>query len=77
MPELTGEYLSTMQAGQMAGVSTDQIQWLLRQGRLQGSKVGRNWLVFQPWLSAYIANRPRPGLKLGQKITRPRNFASA
>jgi hypothetical protein len=77
MAELIGEYLSTMQAGQAAGLSQKQIGYLLRQGTLQGSKLGRDWLVYRPSLAAYMANRPRPGLKLGQKITRPRKIAHA
>jgi hypothetical protein len=71
------EYISTTQAGEMADVTRAQIQWLLRQGRLQGTKVARNWLVYRPSLSAYLAARPRPGLKLGQKVNRPQKIAVA
>ncbi len=70
------EYLSTTEAGEVAGMSRQQIQWLVRRGTLLGCKVGRNWLVYRPSLSAYMANRPRPGLKPGQKITRPRKAAN-
>ena len=77
MAELS-EYISTTQATESADISREQIQRLLRRGRLQGVKLGHDWLVHWPSLSAYMANRPRPGLKLGQKIHRaPKKLAHA
>jgi hypothetical protein len=71
------EYISTQEASARFGLSQTQIQLLLRRQSLQGRKIARDWLVNVPSLEYYLANRPRPGLKLGQKITRPRKAAHA
>jgi excisionase family DNA binding protein len=70
------EYITTRQAAETMPLSEAQMRVLLRSGRLQGMKLGHDWLIHAPSLRAYLANRPRPGLKLGQKITRPRKIAS-
>jgi excisionase family DNA binding protein len=62
------DYISTAEASERAGVARTHIQYLLRVGRMQGHKIGHDWLVFVPSLDAYIANRPRRGLKPGTKL---------
>jgi hypothetical protein len=71
------EYIGTREAARRAGLSATHIWALLASGRVEGTKIARNWLVSVPSLDHYMANRPRPGLKLGQKITRPRKAAHA
>jgi hypothetical protein len=71
MAELAGEYISSREAVKLFGVSDSQLRRLLISGKVQGVKLARNWLVFRPSLTAYMADRPRPGLRPGQKINRP------
>ncbi len=70
------EYLSTQEASAQFGLSDGQLRRLLISGRVEGLKKGRDWLVAASSVKQYMANRPRPGLKLGQKISRPRKMAT-
>ena len=74
MAELS-EYISTQEAAERAGLTRSHIRRLLERGTLQGQRFGRDWMVYAPALATYAANRPRPGLKLGQKISRTRKGA--
>ena len=62
------DYISTVQASKRYGLSVSQIRLLLKKGRIDGRKIARDWLVDPDSLANYMANRPRPGLKPGQKI---------
>ena len=62
------DYISTAEASERYGLSTSQIRLLLNKGSIEGRKIARNWLVVPNSLANYMANRPRPGLKHGQKI---------
>lgn len=55
--------LSTAEARDRAKVTQEYIQWLLRQGRLEGFKVGHDWLVFEDSLDAFLAQPRKPGPK--------------
>jgi len=62
------DYISTKKASERVGISRSYLQYLLSVGRVQGHKLGHDWLVFVPSLDAYIANRPKRGLKPGTKL---------
>lgn len=64
------DYISTAQASKIYGLSTSQIRLLLKKGKINGRKIARNWLVIPNSLASYMANRPKPGLRPGQKIRR-------
>jgi hypothetical protein len=53
------------------------VRMLIGKGTVQAQRIGSVWLVNVPSLERYLANRPRPGLKHGQKITRPRKSVVA
>ena len=74
---LLNEYVSTAQAAERAGFGRDHVLHLIGAGSLEAQRVGYVWLVNVPSLERYLANRPRPGLHKGQKITRPRKVATA
>ena len=67
---MTEDYISVNEASDRYGLSTSQIRLLLNRGIIEGRKIARNWLVVPGSLADYMADRPKPGLKLGQKITR-------
>jgi excisionase family DNA binding protein len=71
------EYIGTREAAERAGLGRSQLINLIGKGTIAAQRVGSVWLVNVPSLEHYMANRPRPGLKPGQKITRPRKIASA
>ena len=56
-------YLTSKQAGVKSGVSQAHIRLLMETGKLQGMKVGRDWLVATASLEYYMANRPKRGPK--------------
>ncbi|MCL4488949.1 MAG: hypothetical protein M1570_12565 [Chloroflexi bacterium] len=70
MAEITGEYITMRQAADRAGMAWSQILYLIDKGSLAAQRVAYVWLVNVPSLGQYLANRPRPGLKPGQKINR-------
>src|SRR5438270_2560561 len=65
--------LSTSEAMQVSGFSREHIQRLLRSGRLEGVKLGHDWLVFEDALLAFIAQPRKPGPKGPHKKLTPQN----
>jgi hypothetical protein len=66
MPQrITGDrvILSTAEARDRSNFTQEYIQWLLRQGRLDGFKVGHDWLVFEDSLDTFLSQRRKPGPK--------------
>ena len=56
------KYVTTRQAAEMLGTATTHINRLLIDGKLNGIKPGgHDWLVFQPSLEKYLANKSRRG----------------
>ena len=55
------EYVTVAQAARLSGLSRRQLQWLLQQGTIPGSKLGRDWLVRPSAVMTYLKARPRPG----------------
>ncbi len=68
--ESIDDYVSTKQAGEMAGLSQRHIDYLARNGIVKARRVGAYWLVYLPSLKQYLASNPRPGIKLGTKLPR-------
>ena len=56
-------YLTTRQASHKSGISQAHIRRLMETGKLQGLKVGRDWLVLTVSFENYLVNRPKPGPK--------------
>jgi excisionase family DNA binding protein len=66
MPQqLSGDrvLLSTTEATEKSGLSRVHIQRLLRNGQLDGVKLGHDWLVFEDSLLAYITQPHKTGPK--------------
>jgi excisionase family DNA binding protein len=55
--------LSTTEAMQLSGLSREHIQRLLRQKRVEGIKLGHDWLVFEDSLKAFTAQPRKTGPK--------------
>ena len=55
------EYVTVAQASRLSGLSRRQLQWLLKQGVIQGIKPGHDWLVRPSAVMAYLRERRKPG----------------
>lgn len=55
--------LTCIQASELTGYSPDHISLMLRKGKLQGTKKGRDWFVQAASLYDYLKQKPRPGRK--------------
>ena len=54
-----------------AGVTQAWIKILLKRGKIPGYKIGRDWVIedkdVQAWLAARVANPPQPGRRWKDK----------
>lgn len=57
------DYLTTQQASEIMGVTSERIRALIRNGRLPAQKVGRDWLI-DPKALAGFEKRPQGNYKL-------------
>ena len=63
------EYLSTPQAAEQSGLSTNYIATLLRQEKLEGFQLGRDRFVYSDSLEKFLANPRKSGPKGSRKKT--------
>lgn len=54
MPDLT-EYIETSQAAEKLNYHVEHVRRMMREGSLQGIKIGRTWLVQKKSLDEYVA----------------------
>jgi hypothetical protein len=73
--EISQQILAT-RAADRADLCQVHIRLLIDKGTIAVQRVGFVWLVSIPSREHYMANSPRPGWKLGQKITRLRRIAA-
>ena len=57
------EYITVAQASKLSGLSTRQIQWLLKNGVIEGIKPGHDWLLKPSVVMDYLRQERRPGRK--------------
>jgi hypothetical protein len=57
------EYITLVEACKISGYSTSHLRHLLRIGKLEGIKLGRDWLTTVEGIEKYKATNPRPGPK--------------
>ena len=62
--------LTTGQASKKYSLTDAHIRRLLIDGTIEGQKLGHIWLVNTLSLDNYMANRPKPGMKKGQRKRR-------
>jgi excisionase family DNA binding protein len=55
--------LSTVEASAQSGFSRNYIWQLLHSGRVEGTKIGRDWLVYEDSLQAFLAQARSKGKK--------------
>ena len=65
MPEDTrlDELIPLRDAAKLSGLSQGHLSLLIRQGKLWGTKIGRNWVTTEQAVREYLARDRRPGPK--------------
>ena len=69
-------FISTTEAMQISGLSREHIQRLLRHKRVEGIKLGHDWLVFEDSLKAFTAQPRKTGPKGPRKKPEQQTTAS-
>jgi excisionase family DNA binding protein len=57
------EWITLAQAAEISGFSRGHLRLLLRQGKLKGTKLGRDWLTTKAAIREYLAMERKPGPK--------------
>jgi hypothetical protein len=57
------QLISVHQAATLANLSASHLRLLVRTGRVQGQKLGRDWFTTPAAIAAYVAISHRPGPK--------------
>ena len=63
LESLTAKLISVTRAAEISGLTTGYIRRLLRNGEIEGVKVGRNWLTTEETIRKYLDQERRPGPK--------------
>ena len=58
-----GKYITLIEASKISGYDTGHLRRLLLDGKLDGTKFGRDWFTTVEALEKYRATNPRPGRK--------------
>jgi len=67
-PTQITDYISTAEASERYKLPQEYLAYLARKRVIVGKKIARNWLVVPSSVEAYLANRPKRGLKPGTKL---------
>ena len=59
----SGELISLAEAARISGLSHSHLRLLVRQGKVWGTKIGRDWLTTEEAIRAYLATERKPGPK--------------
>ena len=70
--DLNREYITTSEAAKRSGLSNIYLAQLLRQGKLEGFRVAREWLIYVDSLDKFLATPRKSGPK-GPRKKRPNN----
>ena len=67
------EYMTTSEASETLGYTVQHTRLLVREGRLQGAKIGRDWLILRESVAVYVTHSNTSPLIPTQKRGRPRS----
>lgn len=67
-PNTTGEeaadkLISLAEAAELSGLSQGHLRLLVSEGKIWGTKIGRNWVTTEDTVRDYLATDRRPGPK--------------
>ena len=55
------QFVTTKEAAEMLGVAQDHIRKLLGTSKMEGKKLGHDWIVYAPSLAKYLVNKSKRG----------------
>ncbi|HLW01876.1 MAG TPA: helix-turn-helix domain-containing protein [Ktedonobacterales bacterium] len=55
--------ITTEEAARITGLTTNQISWLARKGKIEAQKFGRDWAISRASAIAYAREWHKPGPK--------------
>lgn len=55
--------MSLAEAAKLSGLTHDHLRRIAREGKLEATKIGRDWLTTSEALKAYLATERKPGRK--------------
>ena len=58
-----GELITLKQAAKLSGLSYSHIRYLVRTGKIEARKLGRDWFTTEQAVNEYLAQDRRPGPK--------------
>ena len=70
--DLNREYITTSEAAKRSRLSSIYLAQLLRQGKLEGFRAAREWLIYVDSLEKFLATPRKSGPK-GPRKKRPNN----
>jgi len=57
------DLISLQEAAKLSGLSQPHLSLMIRQGKLWGRKIGRNWVTTKQAVQEYLARDRKPGPK--------------
>ena len=60
---LTSKLISVAEASRISGLSASHVRKLLRDGEIEGVKIGRDWSTTEEAIRQYLKQDRRPGPK--------------
>lgn len=67
------EYMTTSEASETLGYTIQHTRYLVREGRLHGAKMGRDWLILRESVAEYVTHSNTQPLIPTHKRGRPRS----
>ena len=67
LQDLTSNLISVTEASKISGLTTGHLRKLLREGQIEGVKIGRNWLTTAEAVQEYLQQEIKPGPKAKKK----------
>ncbi len=64
---MADEWLTTRQAAQLIGYHPEYVRQLVKAGKVEAQKIGRDWLIQKNKLLAYTRRVSKTGAKRGPK----------
>lgn len=61
LEDLTSELISVTRAAELSGLTPGYIRRLLRDKRIEGKRLGRDWFTTEEALREYLKEERRPG----------------
>ena len=71
------EHLTTAQAADRSDLSAIYLRQLLRQGKLEGFQLGRDWYIYADSLESFLQQKRKPGPKGPRQKVNPNKQSNA